>query len=199
MLLHHCSYRNYCVLKDDLCASQKGVGCCEWRRGPHTGTQTHRQDCHLYSGQCSVRTWMKCSNNMLIRSLLVHVFIWMGWIGIFCKAAIVFQYTSTSPLRTATACWPAGTTSCCASMISATPKQVTAEHVGEKFAHAKRHVGTCRIWFNWWGLKHVSPVGFSVNSALVCETLPPTGDRSHLQTGACESLWCSGNCKKGEA
>lgn len=44
----------YCLLKDDVCAFQKGVGCSEWRRGPHTRTQTHRQNCQLYSGQCRV-------------------------------------------------------------------------------------------------------------------------------------------------
>ena len=78
ILLHHCSYINFCQLKDDHCAFQKGVGCSEWRRGPHTGTQTHRQDCHLYSGQCSVWMWKKCSNPVQMLYAFMNVMMLLG-------------------------------------------------------------------------------------------------------------------------
>lgn len=44
----YCVQRWILLNQCGLCAFQKGVGCSEWRRGPHTGTQTHRQDCQLH-------------------------------------------------------------------------------------------------------------------------------------------------------
>lgn len=78
--IYYCSYQTTC-LHDDLCAFQKGVGCSEWRWGPHTRTQTHCQDCQLYSGQWSICMFIKCV--WLWASLCVFILMW--WVVMFLK------------------------------------------------------------------------------------------------------------------
>lgn len=62
------------MLTERLCF-QKGVGCSEWRWGPHTRTQTHCQDCQLYSGQSPFLNKMHV-NLFSVHISCVHSFGW---------------------------------------------------------------------------------------------------------------------------
>lgn len=78
----------------------------------------------------------------------------MRWVGIFLKLFLPLKILLPL-LRTVTVCWQEETTSCCASMISATLKQVS----GKK----KRNMVTCRLSWIWSGVKHASVLGFLVS------------------------------------